>query len=172
MECPLCEHTGLDANVEFCPSCNADLSAYHALDTVEEKNKKQKRTLLLFIILFIIALLACIAIFFIKGPVSTPEADDDKLAQYEATIDGMKAENHQLGTRIATLETELKQCKEEAKTKPAVTEIKHVLKEGETLFDLAEKYYGDGELYTRIAADNNIDDPNIIYAGTVLIIKM
>ena len=45
MKCPLCQHEGLDASVNVCPSCKADLSAYHALDVIESSFKKQKKTI-------------------------------------------------------------------------------------------------------------------------------
>ena len=41
---------------------------------------------------------------------------------------------------------------------------------GDTLFDIAERECGDGSLYQALAAMNNIEDPNLIYAGANLVI--
>lgn len=44
----------------------------------------------------------------------------------------------------------------------------HVVKSGETLSGIAAKY---GTTYQKIAKDNNVSNPNLIYAGQKLIIK-
>ena len=106
MECPLCEHVGLDASVKNCPSCNADLTAYHALDSVKASVKKQRTTTLVFIILFILALLACIAIFFLVNHGDHAAADDQELLKSEATVQTLQAENQQLKSKIAELQVE------------------------------------------------------------------
>jgi nucleoid-associated protein YgaU len=43
----------------------------------------------------------------------------------------------------------------------------HEVKKGETLWKIAEHYYGDGSLYTKIAEANRdtIKDPNLIRIG-------
>lgn len=45
---------------------------------------------------------------------------------------------------------------------------KYTVKEGDTLFLIAEKYYGDGEKFTAIVEANNVTDPNTVEAGSVL----
>ncbi len=45
---------------------------------------------------------------------------------------------------------------------------KYTVKETDTLFRVADKYYKDGYKYTEIAKANNISDPNNIEAGQVL----
>ena len=49
--------------------------------------------------------------------------------------------------------------------------IRHIVKEGESLWLIAEKYLGDGNLYTQIASDNHITNPSVIEKGTTLRIK-
>lgn len=48
------------------------------------------------------------------------------------------------------------------------TEQKYIVKSGDTLIRIASKF---GTTYQKIAKDNNIADPNKIYAGQTLIIK-
>lgn len=45
---------------------------------------------------------------------------------------------------------------------------KYTVKEGDTLFTIAEKYYNDGYKYTEIVKANNITDPNNVLVGQVL----
>lgn len=45
---------------------------------------------------------------------------------------------------------------------------KYTVKEGDTLFLIAEKYYKDGYQYTEIAKANNLADPDNVSAGQVL----
>lgn len=47
----------------------------------------------------------------------------------------------------------------------------HTMKSTDTLWDMAALYYGDGSLWTRIAADNNISNPNNLPVGSKLVIK-
>jgi LysM repeat protein len=46
----------------------------------------------------------------------------------------------------------------------------HVVNDGDTLYRLAARFYGDGRLWTRIAEANGIDDPTSLRAGQTLII--
>ncbi|MEI6533582.1 MAG: LysM peptidoglycan-binding domain-containing protein [Candidatus Roizmanbacteria bacterium] len=41
----------------------------------------------------------------------------------------------------------------------------YVVQPGESLWDIAQKRYGDGNLWTRIAETNGITDPNVITEG-------
>lgn len=45
---------------------------------------------------------------------------------------------------------------------------KYTVKEGDTLFLIAEKYYQDGYKYDEIIKANNLSDPNLIEVGQVL----
>ncbi|WP_155389010.1 LysM peptidoglycan-binding domain-containing protein [Catellatospora paridis] len=42
------------------------------------------------------------------------------------------------------------------------------VKSGDTLWDIAAQYYGDGRQYMKIAKANNIANPNLINVGVVL----
>lgn len=45
---------------------------------------------------------------------------------------------------------------------------KYTVVAGDTLWDLAKRFYGDGSLYPRIAKANHISDPDVIRPGQVL----
>lgn len=57
-----------------------------------------------------------------------------------------------------------------ARAAAAPSPIKHTVKEGETLFSLAQRYYGEGEKYVEILKVNRdiIPNPEVVEPGTVL----
>ena len=44
----------------------------------------------------------------------------------------------------------------------------HTVVKGDTLWGIAEKYFGDGTKYKQLAAINGIQNPNLIYVGQVI----
>ncbi len=46
----------------------------------------------------------------------------------------------------------------------------YIVERGDSLWDIAVRAYGDGYMWTEIAEANNLDNPNIIHAGNVLIL--
>ncbi len=59
---------------------------------------------------------------------------------------------------------------EQADVSPNSLPGKYTVKEDDTLFTIAEKYYQNGDLFTEIAKANNLNDPNTITTGQVLTI--
>lgn len=47
---------------------------------------------------------------------------------------------------------------------------KYSVKEGDTLFSIAEKYYGDGHFYPKIVEENKLPDENLITTDQILTI--
>ena len=44
----------------------------------------------------------------------------------------------------------------------------HTVQPGDTLSGICRKYYGNANLYPKLAAYNNIKNPDLIYDGSVL----
>ncbi len=57
-------------------------------------------------------------------------------------------------------------------SKTVVTPTLYTVQSGDTLWKIAQKFYGSGDLWTKVFADNAsvISDPNKIYVGQVLLI--
>lgn len=54
------------------------------------------------------------------------------------------------------------------RTVDKVTPTTYMVKEGDTLYTIAKKVYGDGSKWSTIASNNVINDPNNLIVGTVL----
>lgn len=52
------------------------------------------------------------------------------------------------------------------------TPITYIIKTGDTLWDIAKKYYGDGSKYTIIANENDISNPNMLTIGDSITIPV
>jgi LysM repeat protein len=52
--------------------------------------------------------------------------------------------------------------------KPGIITRVYRVVNGDTLWDIAQHYYGDGSKWTKISAANNIQNPNLIHPGDVL----
>jgi len=65
---------------------------------------------------------------------------------------------------------ENEEVKEPGGTEDWTTEQYHEVVKGDTLWKIAEKYYGDGSLYTNIFEANRdiLKDPNVIRVGQKL----
>jgi nucleoid-associated protein YgaU len=50
----------------------------------------------------------------------------------------------------------------------AMTTKTYTVVEGDTLFQIAERFYGDGSLFTLVIAANQLSDPDVLTVGPVL----
>ena len=55
-----------------------------------------------------------------------------------------------------------------AEEAPPEVQDTHTVVKGDTLWALARKYYGDGQLAYKLATANSVKNPNLIYPGQVL----
>lgn len=51
---------------------------------------------------------------------------------------------------------------------PTPEPTKYIVKEGDTLWDICVKFYGDGTKYAEVATKNGITNPDLIYPGQVI----
>ncbi len=169
MECPVCKNPGLPDDAISCPKCSSDLEAYELTKKIKKAGKGRLIygyiASALFIIILFVWIMNCLSNW---GPDKKP---DEAIADNETTILAQELKqqqqlNSQLQVKNNELKTELgKKVQGEAKKQQEWT-----VKEGESLFSIARKVYGNGFNYPTIAEDNNISDPNKIQVGQKLII--
>ncbi len=104
------------------------------------------------------------------NPANVPHGNSaqDILRQAETAQAARRAQVEELRTQLEATTAELA-ASLDAGT-PLFPRRRHTLRRGETLFGLAQRFYGNGELWPLIARANSIDDPTTIPTGTVLII--
>lgn len=72
------------------------------------------------------------------------------------------------------LSTQTQKNKEKGDITPKAAAVKnntYVVQEGETLSTIAQKIYGNMDMWTELVKLNTIANPDVVPAGTVLIIK-
>ena len=87
---------------------------------------------------------------------------------YKATIKELESERDELQKSMVQLKAAKK---DHSQSGSGATAITHIVQEGESLFSIARKYFGNGMKYEKIAADNNIADPGSITKGQELLIN-
>lgn len=163
MNCPVCHLEGIIHDTINCPQCGSNLEFLSQIQTLKKRNR-WKNTLLVLAALIIVCLTAVWLINILRHSKPIPEQD--------AGMNTLMAENKILKDSINQMQEHI--FKLEAVLMVAATEtatIRHIVKEGESLWLIAEKYLGDGNLYTQIASDNHITNPSVIEKGTTLRIK-
>ena len=169
MECPVCHHKNVPTGARECPNCHSDLESFRLIQDLE-KGYRTRRTVnyILGIIAAVLLILWIGSIFYLNNRYSGIEEENEILSEQVETLVAEKqelvAENERLEQQNLQLELTLKQRPSE----PEV--IRHVVKPGETLFLIAERYYDDGYQYNKIVCDNQLDDPDFIVEGQVLYI--
>lgn len=115
-----------------------------------------------------------------QGPVAehhrpAPAVIEDKTAK--AAEENTKARDEhvveiELEDKTIIIEQRHRMKKPEALEENVVPgEIRHIVVEGDTLWDIAEKYLGDPFQYPELARNSQIRDPDLIYPGDVVIIR-
>ena len=168
MNCPVCASSGISDDQKLCPECQSDLEAFQLTRSVEKSSKWRLNYGVLFTILFLIA----IVLWFFKGTSGNAEAQEQeqgsqtefnttKMALEKANSENsnLKKENEQLTARLATFA-------EQSKKREKI----YMVQEGESLYSIARKVYGNGYKYVDLAKDNKIENPDQLIIGQKLVI--
>jgi hypothetical protein len=159
--CPICNKAGLPdykKSEVVCPQCNSDLKALLLLDSISatEKGRFGIYTLIGFSLL---------AILFLGLFIKTNNDKKEILAT-----------NIILNDSISTLTSEklaLEKPKEELpKIESKEATVKYVVKRGDYPYKIAQFFYGDGNRYKQIEADNELKQPYTLKVGQILLIKI
>ncbi len=159
--CPICNKAGLPDYTKsevVCPQCNSDLKAFLLLDSISTYEKGR------FGIYALIGL-SLLAILFLGLFIKTNIDKKEVLAT-----------NIVLNDSISTLVSEkiaLDEPKEELpKIESKEATVKYVVKKGDYPYKIAQFFYGDGNKYKQIEADNALEQPYTLKVGQILLIKI
>lgn len=174
-------------NVEI-PERHSGKEIFQSLRKAYQRDKTRKRVIALLSIVLVIVVVAW-GVVSMSGEDREAMASEAEAEKAGKKVTELKVENKELKNRVEELKSQvsdlnsrisaMKSSQENAtgKTedggKPSVSTgekdyIVHEVKEGEFLWMLAKKYYGDGYAYHRIIKDNNIEHPDVIPKGKKL----
>jgi nucleoid-associated protein YgaU len=106
-----------------------------------------------------------------------------RVADLEGQLESVQKTNQGLTERVAELEGQLRQAEVEERSKqaeaiipttrtdtqPSAAESIYIVVEGDSLWNIAEEQFGDGNLYTEILTLNpNIEEDEPLFVGTIL----
>jgi len=165
MECQVCKHKGISETTEFCPECRSDLRSLIMLEKIGKINRNRFYAASVLAGLLIITLVVWVVASTTgsRSENGQPFTDNNELMMLKETESRLRSQNELLLSENREMKAELELLK-------AKKEAEYFVKEGETLFMIARKVFGNGFMYTEIAASNNISDANNIVAGQKLII--
>ena len=165
MECPVCKSEISFAD-QKCPQCEADLEAIQLSSKIENDNKQKFSFGIIMTLLFLAVTVIWVSTGMKRG--EQPEEIVDK-TEYEQ-LKRELAETNQLN-EVLKNENEKLQLKLSEETKPtAKKSMEYIVKEGESMFIIARKIYGNGFKYTDLATDNQIQNPDKIRTGQKLVV--
>ncbi len=170
MECPVCHTDGLAEDAVTCPHCHSDLEAFHLSEKIHKTSKNRLIFGYIISALFLIALVAWI--ISCLGSFNNEKKPDESIVQNEVArlqneVAQLKKQNEMMAVRNKELTDKVNaEMKEKAQKKTT-----YVVGEGETLYRIARKIYGNGYKYKEIAEENNIENPDMIIVGQKLTIR-
>ena len=184
MDCPICNFSELNEGAATCPKCQSDIEVFSHLDKARKQHLFQKKTISVLVLLLAIVAVGWGAARWLSGDEpreNTPQvlATENSSVQEPAVMSdastppeaGLKQENETLTAEITSLKNEIKSLNEKLNasgSSPSGGTIIHEVKNGESLWRIAAKYYGDGFQYKKIVEDNGLSDPQSIRIGTKL----
>jgi len=168
MKCPVCKTDGILETKKTCPHCHSDLEAFHLTGSLKKSFRQRLYFSILSSILFIAVLLVWV--------VSTGAVKNEDSADLQTTSaiaqEGIEKQQvvEKENSRLETENAQLKKQLSELQKKQEKRQKNYVVSDGESLFSIARKVYGNGYRYEDLANDNNIVQPNQITVGQELII--
>ncbi|MGY8953495.1 MAG: LysM peptidoglycan-binding domain-containing protein [Flavobacteriales bacterium] len=178
MECPVCHHKQVEEDALNCPNCNSNLQGFRVLDIIEQEQKRWK------IMLYILGgfLLFIIAVWAMRDQLIEEGVSMDKTSLYKDSLALQRSEIEGLSSEVQSLKESNAQMAEQIKEFEVIEMAVegeslekdyhvHIVKQGESLWSIAEKYHDDGFKHEEIAGHNELNDPHFIEVGDTVIIK-
>ncbi len=159
--CPICNKAGLPDYAKsevVCPQCNSDLRAFSLIDSIATPENGGLGNYALIGLSFLTVVFLGL---FIKSSIDKKE---------------ILAENNVLYDSITTIKSEKITLEKLAAELPAIESkeatVKYVVKKGDYPYKIAQLFYGDGNRYKQIEADNELKQPYTLKVGHILLIKI
>lgn len=168
MKCPVCQAPDLPDDQKQCAQCGSDLQAFHLTRKIEKSNKNRLGFGLAASLLF----LALLVVWVFTG-LPGQSANNELLPEDIVESAGLQEEVSQLQATNEELNKKLEQLNQQMATmvpKPPERSKEYVVRNGESLFGIARKVYGNGFRYEDLARDNGIKHPERIRTGQKLTI--
>lgn len=166
MNCPICNYQGMAENSAICPECKSEIGLLNDINVISKTTKKNRTNFVLLFVLFIcVIVIGLIVIHKQKSHVTNVQQTVEKLTQ----------ENLSLKNTIADMQKcapdQMGQSGDTLKKPDKVTQTEYTVQKNDNLWIIAQKLYGDGFMYKKIADDNNIKKPYMVLIGTKLTIN-
>jgi len=159
--CPICNKAGLPDYTKsevVCPQCNSDLKAFLLLDSI---SAPEKRSFRIYALLGLALLTVLFLGLFVKSNIDKNEIIATNIILNDS-ISNLKSKN------VAPE----KPNEEPQKLESREATIKYVVKKGDYPYKIAQFFYGDGNRYKQIEADNELKQPYTLKVGQILLIKI
>ncbi|PCJ79732.1 MAG: hypothetical protein COA57_15450 [Flavobacteriales bacterium] len=181
MNCPVCQgNTGENANQ--CTECGSDLTAFEHINAVSKQRSALKKASITLGLVLLIAIVGWAATFMTtKTEVNTEIALDSKQESVEndKQVVELKEKTEAQEKEITELQEELSELLATIESSKDDFEVEdeegshtvHIVKEGESLWSISEKYHGHGFKHDEIGGHNELGDPHYIKVGDTIIVK-
>lgn len=193
MNCPVCNTNELSDDAAHCPQCHSDLEIFRLIvDAGKERQKHKKIISALGLFAAVTAIgWASVGIFPGKAPVTTAEpmelspevvvqgesrpapSESEALTLLTKDYEALKAENAVLAAKLnaAPVKAAAKEIAIKEEDSDNGQTITHTVRNGDTFWIIAKKYYHDGTKYKQIAKDNGMSTKQKLRKGMKLKIQ-
>ena len=180
-KCPVCQHEHPDEDLLNCPECDSDLSAFAQLKQISNnKSRLVKTNWLLLSILILVLAGSGGGLYYLNSKNNTNskksaislEKNNTELKQMKQKVKKGQKKIKELQMALSTLKQELENTSTDT-TELSNTEgfSLHIVEEGETLWSIAERYYGNTVAVKKLLKQNKLAHPKFIKVGEPLVIK-
>ena len=163
MKCPVCNYSEIQEGTRKCPECGADLEAFQTIEKIKKCKKKGNLFLIILGVLSVIFLVACILIYIsFNNKVKTAE---DETLQANTELNKLTTQIDQKSSEISALNEKISEIQAKVTEVEKIENKIHIVEKNETLSIIAKKYFGSGDMYPKLACDNDLIDPDFILTG-------
>jgi len=176
MNCPICNYTEIKIDTQNCPNCSSDLSLINNIKQLSNNTNKNKN-IFIFIFSILITIILILLFYVFNNSAKSNEADTPIANNYTETELIKKNTETPSDKYVLNKDTvsELEKTTENNTINEGISvghkEQTYIVQENDNLWMIAEKFYGDGYQFKKIAEDNKLKKPYALRVGKTLIIN-